>query len=342
LRTRKSKSQIRADFHPALENEAPHDGGWIYCEVLQTPDALIFDSAFLSKLEQLYLLSRKIFRGRHRAERKSKQTGASLEFADYRNYASGDDLRTIDWNIFGRLNRLFVKLFEEEQDLPVYFLVDASASMRWKPLSPLTSQLSTKFDQARRIAASLAYIALANLDRVNVFYFSAQLGADAGMSRGKSQFHKLLEFLRRPPGESNEGASQTRLLPSLRSFAQRAKGRGLVFILSDFFDPDGCEEPLRLLRFHQFETHVIQILDPAERDPQLRGDLRLLDAETNQPLEVTADDALLARYRSEFGAFLSALENFCLRQQIGHVQASTDIAFEDLVLRVLREGAMIR
>src|SRR4029077_17171789 len=124
-------------------------------------DALLFDSAFLAKLEQLYLLSRKIFRGQQRAERKSKQIGSSLEFADYRNYTPGDDLRTIDWNIYGRLDRLFVKLFEEEQDLPVYFLVDASASRRWQP-----GQLSTKFDQARRITASLAYIALANLDRV--------------------------------------------------------------------------------------------------------------------------------------------------------------------------------
>src|SRR5215210_2912756 len=99
---------------------------------LDTADTLLFDSRFLSKLEQLYLLSRKIFRGRQRAERRSKQTGSSLEFADYRNYTPGDDLRTIDWNIYGRLDRLFVKLFEEEQDLPVYFLVDASGSMRWK------------------------------------------------------------------------------------------------------------------------------------------------------------------------------------------------------------------
>lgn len=298
-------------------------------------DPQLFDSAFLAKLEHLYLISRKIFRGCHRAERRSRQSGSSLEFADYRNYAPGDDLRSIDWNIYGRLDRLFVKLFEEEQDLPVYFLVDASASMRWQP----GAQAQTKLDQARRIAASLAYIALANLDRANVFYFSTDLGADAGMARGKGQFHKILEFLRRAP---EAGGGPTRLLASTRTFAQRAKRRGLVYLLSDFFDPAGFEEALRLLRFHQFETHAVQILDPAERDSQLRGDLRLLDAEGGAPLEVTADAALLRGYRKELGNFLAALETFCARHGIGYALASTETAFEDLVLRVLRGGAMIR
>jgi len=302
--------------------------------VQQTSDDLLFDSQFLAKLEQLYLLSRKIFRGQHRAERKSKQIGSSLEFADYRNYTSGDDLRTIDWNIYGRLDRLFVKLFEEEQDLPVYFLVDASASMRWSS----RENALTKLAQARRVAASLAYIALANLDRVNVFYFSSVLGADAGMARGKSQFHKLLEFLKHVPAAN--GATQ--LLPALRAFAQRAKRRGLVFVLSDFFDPDGYDEALRLMRYHQFDVHAIQVLDPAEHDPQLRGDLRLIDAESNAPLEVTSDDALLRRYRTEFGGFLRGLEEFCIAHQIGYVQASSAVAFEDLVLRVLRDGVIIR
>lgn len=302
---------------------------------METAEPLLFDSAFLSKLEQLYLLSRKIFRGQHRAERKSTRIGSSLEFADYRNYTPGDDLRTVDWNIYGRLDRLFVKLFEEEQDLPVYFLVDVSGSMRWSP----RDEALTKLNQARRIAASLAYIALANLDRVNVFYFADELGADAGMSRGKSQFHKLLDFLRRVPAEVR---TVTRLLPTLRTFVRRMKQRGLVFIVSDFFDPAGCEEALRLLRFHQFETHLIQILDPSELRPQLPGDLRLLDAETHQSLDVTVEESLLARYRIVFEMFVTQLENFCTQQQIGYVQASTEVAFEDLVLRVLRTGAMIR
>src|SRR3954447_25316878 len=157
----------------------------------------VFDTAFLSKLEQLYLLSKKLFRGAHRAERRSRQVGSSLEFADYRNYTSGDDLRSIDWNIYGRLDRLFIKLFEQEQDLDISFLLDASASMRWTP--PDGAERLSKFDQARRITASLAYIGLANLDRVNVHYFGSRLEEDLGLCRGKSQFHKVLEFLRMAP-----------------------------------------------------------------------------------------------------------------------------------------------
>jgi uncharacterized protein (DUF58 family) len=297
-------------------------------------DSLIFDSRFLAKLERLYLLSRKIFRGHQHGERKSRQTGSSLEFADYRNYTPGDDLRMIDWNIYGRLDRLFVKLFEQEQDLPVYFLIDASASMRWSP----GPEALTKFDQARRVAASLAYIALANLDRVNMFYFSGELGAASGMCRGKGQFHTLLQFVKYPPVLS--GA--TRLLQSARKFSQEAKRRGVVFVLSDFFDPAGYEEALRLLRFHQFDAQVVHVLDPGDLDPSVRGDLQLFDAESDSFLELTADDSLLHEYRSAVETFTSDLRNFCVTQRFGHVTASTEIGFEDLVLRVLRRGAIVR
>src|SRR6188768_3047813 len=201
-------------------------------------ESVIFSSAFLGKLEQLYLLSKKLFRGAHRAERRSRQVGSSLEFADYRNYTGGDDLRSIDWNIYGRLDRLFIKLFEQEQDLDISFLIDASASMRWTP--PNGAQRLSKLDQARRITASLAYIGLANLDRVNVHWFGHRLGDDMGLARGKSQFHKVLDFLRDAPAPEGD----TRLLPTLRAFTQRMKRRGLVFLLSDLFDPAGVEEAL--------------------------------------------------------------------------------------------------
>jgi uncharacterized protein (DUF58 family) len=307
---------------------------------LQTAAApLLFDSAFLSKLEQLYLLSRKLFRGDHRAERKSRQTGSSLEFADYRNYTLGDDLRSIDWNIYGRLDRLFIKLFEQEQDLDIFFLVDASASMRWQPPSHSESRIqNSKFDQARRIAASLAYIGLANLDRVNIHYFASALIGDMGLSRGRSQFHKVLEFLRRAP----EPEGETRLLACLRSFAQRMKRRGLVFVVSDFFDPAGYDEALSLLRYHHFETHLIQVLDPAEVRPEHTGDLRLIEAESGIAFEVTATEALLRRYTDEMNGFLEKLAAFCLQRNIGYAQALTDVPFEDLVLRVLRDGRMVK
>ncbi len=303
---------------------------------LDTTAPLLFDSAFLAKLEQLYLLSKKLFRGEHRAERKSRQTGSSLEFADYRNYSVGDDLRSIDWNIYGRLDRLFVKLYEQEQDLHIYLLLDASASMRWRPEG--TPHFS-KLDQARRIAASLAYIGLANLDRVNVLWFADLLLGDMGLTRGKSQFHKVLDFLQRAP--SPNGAS-TGLLSSARAFAQRMKRRGLVFLISDLFDPAGYEEALALLRYHQFEVHVIQTLDPAELRPRESGDLRLVEAETGEVFEITANDALLRRYEREIDAFVAGAEAYCLRRGVGYAQVTTAVPFEELVLRVLRDGVILK
>jgi uncharacterized protein (DUF58 family) len=306
-----------------------------FTRALETITPLLFDSAFLSKLEQLYLLSKKLFRGAHRAERRSRQIGSSLEFADYRNYTSGDDLRSIDWNIYGRLDRLFVKLFEQEQDLDISFLLDASASMRWTPEG---SDRLSKFDQARRITASLAYIGLANLDRVNVHYFASRLEEDLGLCRGKSHFHKVLDFLRDAPVLEGE----TRLKPSLRSFAQRMKRRGLVFVISDLFDPEGCEEALALLRYHQFEVHVIQVLDPAELRPASTGDLRLVESESGEAYEVTATEALLRRYHAEIDGFLEKTASFCVEKGISYAQATTAVPFEDLVLRVLRDGRMIQ
>jgi len=307
---------------------------------LDTNAPLLFDSAFLAKLEQLYLLSKKLFRGAHRAERRSRQIGSSLEFADYRNYSAGDDLRSIDWNIYGRLDRLFVKLFEQEQDLDISFLVDASASMRWVPAPQLSDPHSrlSKFDQARRITASLTYIALANLDRVNVHWFASQLDRDMGLARGKSQFHKVLEFLRDAPALEGE----TRLLPTVRAFAQRMKRRGLVFILSDLFDPAGVQEALALLRYQRFEVHVIHILDPAELRPTAVGDLRLVESETGHAYDITANVALLRRYHAEIDAFLTQTAATCAERGIAYVQAGTEMAFEDLVLRVLRDGRIVQ
>lgn len=314
----------------------------------------LFDSAFLAKLEQLYLLSKKLFRGDHRAERKSRQIGSSLEFADYRNYTEGDDLRSVDWNIYGRLDRLFVKLFEHEQDLHIYFLIDASASMRWAadPVAATTRLQAragdidrgssppqeSKFDSARRIAASLAYIGLANMDRVNVHWFDSQLRSDVGMCRGKSQFHSVLSFLESPP----EPRGATELLASFRAFTHRFKRRGLVFVISDFFDPEGYEEAAALLRHSRFDVHLLQVLAPEELRPHQKGDLRLVESEGAGILEVTANDALLRRYHDEIDSFIDGLAAYCRERGIGYAQVSTAAPFQDTVLRVLRDGRMIK
>ena len=297
----------------------------------------MFDSTFLAKLERLHLLSRRTFPGQSRAERRSHKMGSSLEFADYRPYVAGDDLRSIDWNIYGRSDKLFLKLFEEEEDLHISLLVDTSASMRWAATDPRTDATlrASKLDLARRLAGTLAYIGLANLDRVNVQFFSERLGADLGMGRGKSHFHNVVRFLERLPEEAGE----TNLTRSLRAFGQRTKRRGLVLILSDFFDPNGYEEALNFLLYQRFEIQLIQLLDPAELTPRLLGDLRLTDTETGGIYEVTVNESLVRAYEQEIGTFLGGLETFCQRRQIGYRRATTDLPFEDFVMRMLRSGS---
>ncbi len=304
-----------------------------------TTNASLFDSAFLAKLEQLHLLAKRLFRGERRAERRSRHIGSSLEFADYREYTPGDEPRSIDWHAYGRLERLFVKLYEQEQDLSVSFLIDASASMRWLPEDALaTGATLTKFDHARRLSAALAYIALANLDRVNIHFFAANLLGELGVARGKGQFHSVLNFLDGAP----EADGPTRLLHAVQTLTQRAKRRGLIFVLSDFFDPAGYAEALNVLRHCQFEVHALQLLAPAEMAPATTGDLRLHEAETGAVVDITANETLLRRYREEITSFNAGLESFCLRRGVAFARVATDIPFEDVVLRALRDGVMIR
>jgi uncharacterized protein (DUF58 family) len=305
--------------------------------VVAASDATLFDSAFLAKLEQLHLLARRLFRGEQRAERRSRQAGSSLEFADYREYSEGDELRSIDWPAYGRLERLFVKLYEQEQDLGVSFLVDASASMLWRP-DGAAVEGGGKFDTARKITAALAYIALANLDRVSVHFMAERLLSELGVMRGKAQFHSVLDFLRMAP--RNAGA--TSLLGSAKAFLKRTKRSGIVFVLSDFFDPAGYEESLAILQHTRFEVHTIQILEPTELEPVQTGDLRFLETETGASLEVTANEAVLARYRAEIAAFNAGLAAFCKRRSIGHASVTADIPFEDVVLKTLRDGVMLK
>ena len=298
----------------------------------------LFGSAFLAKLEQLHLLSRKMFRGRQHAERRAPQTGSSLEFADYRNYTAGDDLRSVDWNIYGRLNRLFVKLFEAEQDLHVSILLDCSTSMHWQGSSG--APRASKFDYARQIAAALGYLTLANLDRVNLFPFDANLGADLGFVRGKQQFHAVLDFLKRLPDTPGAERRPTRMRACFQTFAHRLKRRGLVLVLSDLFDSEATDA-LGFLRRQQFEVAALQVLDPFEVDPSLSGDVRLVDSESGTAFDLLADSRRLAAYKAEFQRFVETVEQDCRRRAIGFVQTTTDVPFEDFVLQVLRKRRLL-
>lgn len=292
-------------------------------------DAELFDEAFLKKLEYLHIVSRKVFAGRLRAERRSKRTGSGVEFADHREYTHGDDLRYLDWNLYGRLERLLVRLFEEEEDLHVYLLVDVSTSMSLGD--------PPKVDYARRVAAALAYIALANLDRASIVAFSDGLKGRLPPARGKGHIHKVFRFL-----TSLQPGGVTDLRAAARAFVHQSRRRGVAVVISDLYDPEGAQEGLNYLRYHRFEPFVIHLYDEAELTPSIRGDLRLVDCETGAVREVTVTDRLLRRYRAAHEEFCKEIEEFCLHRQIPCFRAGLSVPFDDLVLRIFRAGGFLR
>jgi len=291
---------------------------------------ITFDSGFLSRMERLELVSRRLTRGSTHGLRRSVRTGSSQEFADFRNYAPGDDLRAVDWNAYARLDRLFLKLFEEETDLPVSLLIDNSASMRWQ------SGDVSKLQFAAQLAAALGYLALSHLDRVGAWFFGSQLQRDTGFLRGKSSIHPLIAFLQNPPPP----ADATSLSKTIHEFVRRIRRRGLVVILSDFLDPAGYESALRELAGNHFEVALIQILDPAEIAPTLQGDWLLRDSETGQTERIVASPTLLQVYRDRVTSFGSELTAFGNRHRLPVHRFSCDERFEDVLLRGLRGGLL--
>ena len=299
-------------------------------------DSPLLDADFVSRIEHLRLRVRGIFEGSLRAERRSRKTGAGMEFADYRDYSRGDDLRRVDWNIYGRLDRLVVKILQQERDLAVAVLVDCSGSMQWAPEG--RDPARTKWTLARRLAAALTYLALENQDQAGVWFFDTALRSQCGLFRGRSAFPQIVRFLEKSPTPS-EG---TELGASLKSFASRLKHRGLALVLSDCLDPEGFERGLAALSSRGFEAHVIQVLDPAEREPEASGDMLLRDAESGGELALTASPSLLKAYRQEFEKFRDGVRESCRRRDIGHSLAMAGENFDDIILRNLRRDRLVQ
>ncbi len=289
---------------------------------------LVFDDAFLRKLERLDLLARKMFRGLLRGEHSTRRRGRGLEFSDFRRYQPGDDFRQIDWNIYSRLDRLFLKLHATEEDVTLHLLVDASASM--------ATGAPRKFDHARRLAAALAYIGLNNLDRVGLSAFGESLGAELPALKTRHHMASLLEFLESLPCEA-----RTRFAPALREFATRTRSPGLVVLISDLLGDD-ARGGIEALRGRGHDVVVLQILAEEEIDPPLDGALRLVDAEDRTALDVTVDAGLREAYRRRLERHLQQIEHCCRRYGIEYLRASTAIAFEDVILKYLRRGALLR
>jgi uncharacterized protein (DUF58 family) len=290
----------------------------------------LFDSEFLKKLEYLSLVSRRVFRGQILAQRRTMQLGGGIEFADHRDYAPGDDFRYIDWNVYARHGDLLLKRFQEEEDLHVYLLIDCSKSMGFGT--------PAKFDLARQVAAALAYIALADLDRVSVVAFAGEIVADFPLTRGKARILSLLKFLE---GLATRG-TQTDLARAVTGFVHRSQRRGLAVVLSDLFDPAGFERGLDLLRHHRYEPHVVQLYDRTEAEPDLLGDLELFDVETGAVRKVTVTEKNLRQYRKAFERFQESLRRYCNTYGLSCTRTTADVAFDALILKMLRSTGAVR
>ena len=288
----------------------------------------ILDKEFMAKIEQLRLVSRKVIVGRIRGERLTRKRGHSVEFADYRHYSAGDDLRFIDWNIYARLDQLFLKLFLEEEDLHVYLLVDTSRSMGYGDPS--------KLDHARRVAAALAYIALCNYDRVATVAFGGERFETLGPVRGRRRMLHLLDFV---CGLRAEG--DTALEPAFKRFAMSHRRPGVVIVISDFLDKAGYEDALRYFLAANQDVFVLHVLAREEMEPPLTGDLRLVDIEDGDTSEVTISAPLLKTYRRTLEGFVGGLKNYAGRRGMNYLLAPTSVGFDTLVLDYLRRRGLV-
>ena len=293
----------------------------------QTP--LFLQPDFLKKLERLRLIAKRLSWSGAKGEHPSVRRGFSLEFSDYRKYQSGDDLRYVDWNIYRRLERLWLKLFTAEEEMNIYLLLDSSRSMgEGKP---------PKIEYAKRIAAALGYIGLKNLDKVGGASFSADLIAPLSLGRGKKQILSLFNFL---TALSCEG--ETDLRASMQSFSSLFPRPGLVVVLSDLFDPHGWRAGFEELLAKRQQLLVIHILDDGELEVAPRGDLSLFDVESERERRLFLDAELLKRFQEELRGYCEEIEAFCRSRQMDYLRTMTSIPFEDFVLLTLREARGVR
>jgi uncharacterized protein (DUF58 family) len=294
-----------------------------------TQEQPLLDPQFLARLEQLELVSRKIFLGRMKGERRSKRKGQSVEFADYRNYVIGDDLRFLDWNLFARLDRLFIRLFMEEEDLHFYVLIDNSLSMDFGT--------PTKLHYAKQIGAALSFIGLVNMDRVVIEVFNDRLTQSMPAARGRRSLWRVMDFL-----QKLEPAGPSDLKSALRSFSLKSSGKGIVVLLSDFMDKGGYEDALRYLVARQMDIYIIQVLSQEEIEPEIVGDLKLVDIEDDDVAEITVSGPLLKRYKQNLAAFRAGLHEFCARRGVNCLFTSTQVPFDRLVLTYLRQRGLVK
>jgi uncharacterized protein (DUF58 family) len=285
----------------------------------------LLSPALLAQLERLELVSRKVFRGRMKGERKSKRKGQSVEFADFRQYVSGDDLRFLDWNLYARLDRLFLKLFLEEEDLHFYALIDASASMEFGE--------PTKLQFAKQLAAALGFIGLCRADRVRIESLGTSSRAPGPVLRGRASLWRMMQHL-----DSIQPGQNVPLVEGVKSFCLRNPGKGILVLITDLMDKAGYESALRYLVAQQMDVYVLHVLCPEELQPEVKGDLKLVDVEDNDVAEVTISRPLLDRYQRTLAAFIDGAREFCTRRGMNYLMTSTATPVDQIVGNYLRRG----
>jgi len=288
----------------------------------------LFDEEFQKRLEYLALVSRRVFAGRTRAEQRSRKAGAGVEFADYRRYYPGDDYRQIDWNVYGRIDRLVLRLYEQEEDLSVYILLDCSGSMAFGA--------PRKLDYGKQIAAALAYVALNHLDRVSVSALADVVTARMPPTRGRNRIFPIFEFLL-----PLQATGATRLADAMGTFVAQNKRRGVAVLISDLYDPAGFEAALDRLRYGRFEPYVVHLVDPREGVPSARGDVELIDAETGERRQATLTPRLLERYAQAYRAHQERVASACVSKQVGLFTLDVRTPVADAMLHMLRRGGLV-
>lgn len=293
---------------------------------------MILTENTLRKLQRLRLVAPRIRPGLMRGDRRSSRRGSSIEFADFRSYVPGDDLRRVDWNVYARLDRPYLKLLEEEEDLAVYVLIDGSASMDWG-VGP-----ANKFLVARQLAAALVAIALSGGDRAYLGVLKgSRVDRDWGPSRSAATLPRALTFL-----QALAPNGPTDLNGTLHSFLRTPRRPGLVVLISDLFSPDGFSKGVQRLQRQGHDLDVIHLLAPEEMNPPLSGELRLVDVETGQPREVSITPGLLDLYEKHLSEWTGQLQQNCRRRGIRYVQCPSAVPWDRFVLYNLRQAGFLR
>ncbi len=289
----------------------------------------LLSPALLARLEKMELVSRKVFRGRMKGERRSRRKGQSVEFADFRNYVPGDDPRFIDWNTYARLDRLFLKLFLEEEDLHFYTLIDASDSMDFGQPS--------KLQYAKQLAAALGFVALVRSDRVKVETLGLPPAGHSPVFRGRRSLWRMLESIDRiEPGE------KTSLADGVKNFCLRNSGKGIVVLITDLMDKDGYESALRYLLAQNIDIYVLHLLSAEEMEPELQGDLKLVDCEDGDVAEITVSAPLLKRYKRTLAGLIDSAREYCTRRGIVYMMVDNQVPLDELVTGYLARRGLVR